>query len=85
MPYGEGSVMECPTVFQLDTEEGRFVGALISYWRDEDTYDGGRTGYARLFFPPQVARDLAQALLREAEKIEKGDTRPYPWMLRNQN
>jgi hypothetical protein len=79
MPDGEGIVMGCPAVFQLDTDEGRLVGALISYWRDKDTHAGGATGYARLFFPPQVARDLAQLLLREAEKIEKGDTRPYPW------
>ncbi|MBU6462149.1 MAG: hypothetical protein KGK01_00080 [Bradyrhizobium sp.] len=74
MPDGEGIVMGSPTVFQLDTDEGKLVSAQISYWRDEDTHAGGATGYALLLFPPQVARELAQALLREAEKIEKGDT-----------
>jgi hypothetical protein len=79
MPDGEGIVMVCPTVFQLDADEGKLVGAQISYWRAEDTYAAGKTGQARLLFPPQVARKLAQALLREADKIEKGDTGSYPW------
>jgi hypothetical protein len=71
MSYGEGIVMGCPPVFQVDTDEGRLVSARISYWRDEDTLAAGATGFAQLSFSPQVARDLAKALLREAEKSRK--------------
>jgi hypothetical protein len=31
MADGEGIVMGCPALFQLDTDEGRLVAARISY------------------------------------------------------
>jgi hypothetical protein len=71
MADGEGVVMVCPTVFQMETVDGPLVAALISYWREKDTYAQGKTGHARLFFPTQVARELARRLLEEADKIEE--------------